>query len=242
MALIDRIFGTRQKTLSQLDKAELRKEEILLTKQRDRLFKRIETIGTAKQTIFKQGATQKSPELRKALAQDFELKTQEQLMAARELNLRSKELMTVSRLRMVREHNEAGRATGRLNLTDKDVAKIAGLIEDDNVTQDVYRDRLDTPAGPGGPGRQGRHGRRRPDHGRAGADEHLGRPRPRGGQARPGVRAGRPGRPPQGGGGGGRSDGPSVRGGTTCRTFVGWGPLPDRHDAAVGRTGFEVAR
>ncbi len=144
MALIDKIFGTRKKTLSELDKSELRKEEILLSKHRDRLFKKIETITTAKQAIFKQGATQKSPDLRKALAQDFELKTQEQLMAARELNLRSKELMTVSRLRMVRENNEAGRAAGRLNLTDRDVAKIAGLIEDDNVSQDVYRDRLDT--------------------------------------------------------------------------------------------------
>jgi hypothetical protein len=143
MALIDKIFG-RKKTLSQLDKMELRKEEILLTKHRDKLFKKIETISTQKQTIFKQGATQKSPELRKALAQDFELKTQEQMMAARELNLRSKELLTVSRLRMIRENNEGGRATGRLNLTDKDVAKISGLIEDDNVSQDMYRDRLDT--------------------------------------------------------------------------------------------------
>jgi Asp-tRNA(Asn)/Glu-tRNA(Gln) amidotransferase B subunit len=143
MALIDKIFG-KKKSLSELDKTELRKEEILLTKQRDKLFKRIETISTQKQSIFKQGATQKSPELRKALAQDFELKTQEQMMTARELNLRSKELLTVSRLRMIRENNERGRALGRLNVTDKDVAKIAGLIEDDNVSQDMYRDRLDT--------------------------------------------------------------------------------------------------
>ena len=199
MALIDRIFGKRKKTLSELDKAELRKEEILLTKQRDRLFKKIETITGAKQAIFKQGATQKSPDLRKALAQDFELKTQEQLMAARELNLRSKELMTVSRLRMVRENGEAGRTAGRLNLTDKDVAKIAGLIEDDNVGQDVYRDRLDTLLDLASAGRQGRPGLGRPEQRRAGADEHLGRPRPRGGQARRRVRAGRPGRPPQGG-------------------------------------------
>ena len=141
-ALIDKIFG-RKKTLSQLDRQELRKEEILLTKQRDRLFKRIEQIGADKQKIFQQGATQKSPELRKALAQDFELKTQEQLMSARELNLRSKELMTVSRLRMVKENNEGGRATGRLNLTDKDVVKISQWIEDDADSQDVYRDRLD---------------------------------------------------------------------------------------------------
>src|SRR5213592_1415135 len=141
MALIDKIFG-KKKTLSDLNKQELRREEILLTKQRDRLFKRVETLSTDKQNIFQQGATQKSPELRKALAQDFELKTQEQLMAARELNLRAKELLTVSRLRMVKENSEKGRALGRLNLTDKDVAKISGWIEDDSVTQDMYNDRL----------------------------------------------------------------------------------------------------
>src|ERR687890_2463814 len=143
MALIDKIFG-RKKTLSELDRQELRREEILLSKQRDRLFKKIEHISVDKQKIFKQGATQKSPELRKALAQDFELKTQEQLMAARELNLRSKELLTVSRLRMVKENNEKGRALGRLNLTDKDVAKISGWIEDDSITQDAYNERLNT--------------------------------------------------------------------------------------------------
>jgi hypothetical protein len=142
MALIDKLFN-RKKTLSELNRQELRKEELLLGKQRDRLFKRIEQIGTEKQSIFKQGASQKSPELRKALAQDFELKTQEQLMAARELTLRSKELLTVSRLRMVKENQEHGKAAGRLNLTDKDVARISGWIEDDAVSQDVYQDRLD---------------------------------------------------------------------------------------------------
>src|SRR5205085_6087665 len=143
MALIDKIFG-KQKSLSELNKQELRREEILLTKQRDRLFKRIETIANDKQKIFQQGAIQKSPELRKALAQDFELKTQEQLMSARELNLRSKELLTVSRLRTVKENNEKGRALGRLNLTDKDVAKISGWIEDDSVSQDMYNERLNS--------------------------------------------------------------------------------------------------
>src|SRR5215213_2908120 len=141
MALIDKIFG-RNKSLSDLNRQELRREEIILTKQRDRLFKKIETIAQQKQKIFQQGAQQKSPELRKALAQDFELKTQEQLMCARELNLRSKELLTVSRLRMVKENTEKGRALGRLNLTDKDVAKISGWIEDDSVTQEMYTDRL----------------------------------------------------------------------------------------------------
>lgn len=143
MALIDKLLG-RKKTLSQLDATELRKEEILLTRRRDKLFKKIETISQQKQKIFQQGAEQKSPELRKALAQDFELRTQEQLMGARELNLRSKELLTVSRLRMVRENQGNGKALGRLNLSGADVARISGLIENDAVSQDAYRDRLDT--------------------------------------------------------------------------------------------------
>jgi hypothetical protein len=142
MALLDKLFG-KKKTLSQLSKSELRKEEIIIGKQRDRLFKRIEDIANAKQKIFQQGATQKSPELRKALAQQFELKSQEQVMVARELNLRSKELMTVSRLRIIQESKAAGKALGRLNVTDKDMVKITSWIEDDAVTQDMYQERLD---------------------------------------------------------------------------------------------------
>src|SRR4030095_10309389 len=121
MAVIDKIFD-KKKTRSPLTRQELRREEILLTKQRDRLFKKIETLAGSKQKIFQQGASQKSPELRKALAQDFELKTQEQLMTARELNLRSKELLTVSRLRMIQENKQSGRALGRLPVTAQERA------------------------------------------------------------------------------------------------------------------------
>ncbi len=143
MALIDRLFN-RKKTLSELGAKELRREEILLEKDRDKLFKKIDQVSKDKQKIFDQGASNKSAELRKALAMQFELKSQEQLMAARQLNLRTKELMTISRLRMVQENRQKGRSLGRLNLTDKDVARIGGWIEDDAVTQEVYLDRLDS--------------------------------------------------------------------------------------------------
>ncbi len=143
MALIDKILG-RNKTISDLSATELRREEILIGKQRDRLLKKIEDLAGQKQKIFNLGTTQKSPELRKALAQDFELKSQEQLMSGRELSLRSKELMTVARLRLIKENNEKGRALGRLKLTDKDVVKISGWIEDDTLNQDLYQERLDT--------------------------------------------------------------------------------------------------
>ena len=144
MALIDKLFGKKEKTLSELSAAELRREEIILTKDRDKLFKKIETVATDKQKIFQQGASQKSPELRKALAMQFELKTQEQMLAGRQLNLRSKELLTVSRVRMMKENApKMSGAMGRLNLTEKDVARITTWIEDDGVTQDMYNERLD---------------------------------------------------------------------------------------------------
>jgi hypothetical protein len=142
MALIDRLFG-RNKTLSQLSKGELRREEILLKKRRDKLFTRVDEIAKNKHEIFRQGKQSSSPDLRRSLAQDFELKTQEQLMAARELNLRSKELMTVARLRMVRENQENGAGTGRLNITARDMAKVSGWLESDAVGQEVYGERLD---------------------------------------------------------------------------------------------------
>ena len=78
-----------KKTLSELDKQELRSEEILIGKQRDRLFKKIEDIATAKQKIFQQGADAKIPRAPQGPRQEFELKSQEQVMAARELNLRT---------------------------------------------------------------------------------------------------------------------------------------------------------
>ncbi len=80
----------------------------------------------------------------------FELKTQEQLQVGRQLNVRSKELLTVSRVRMLKENApKMSGAMGRLNLTEKDVARISGWIEDEAVTQDMYLERLDEMIGLG---------------------------------------------------------------------------------------------
>jgi hypothetical protein len=45
---------------------------------------------------------------------------------------------------MVKENQANGKALGRLNVTDKDVAKITQWIEDDSIGQDMYRERLDS--------------------------------------------------------------------------------------------------
>lgn len=143
MALLDRIFG-HKKTLSELDPHELRKEEILIGRQRERLMKKIDDLAAGKKKIFEQGAKTSSPELRKALAQEFELRNAEQMMVARELNIRSKELLTVSRLRLMKEYQARSGARGRLNVTASDIARISGAIENDAVSQETYLQQLDT--------------------------------------------------------------------------------------------------
>lgn len=149
MALWDKLFGKKTKTLSELSRAELRKEEILLSRERDRIFKDMERIADQKKKIFEMGAQQKSPDVRKALALDFELKSQEQLMKARQLNLRTKELMTVSRLRMIQENREKGSTAGRLNIGERDFVAIEQLIENDSITQEMYQEKLDALLGLG---------------------------------------------------------------------------------------------
>ena len=64
-------------------------------------------------------------------------------MVARELNLRSKELMTVARLRMVKENQQSTAGAGRLNLTARDMAKVSGWLESDAVGQEMYAEKLD---------------------------------------------------------------------------------------------------
>ncbi len=135
----------RTKTISQMTRTELRRKELLLEKDRSRMMHRIKKLDASKQEIFKKGAGEKSPEIRRAYAQEFELRTTEQLMVSRQLNVRSKEILTVSRLRMLREN--ADRATesgGQLGLiSEVDLLRLSALIENDAVRGEAYQERLD---------------------------------------------------------------------------------------------------
>ena len=136
---------TKKKPLSKMTRSELRRPELLLEKDRNQLLKRVKKLASDKQDMFNKGAAEKTPEVRKTLAQEFELKTTEQLMLSRQLNIRSKEMLTVSRLRMIRENHERAKAAGsRFGLiSEMDVIKLGKLIENDAVTTEIYQERLD---------------------------------------------------------------------------------------------------
>lgn len=134
----------RKKRLSQMSRSELRRQELLLGKDRNRLLNRVTKLAREKQNLFEQGSTEKTPELRRVLAQEFELKTTEQLMLARQLNIRSKEMMTVSRLRMLRENADRAGASASLGLVrESDILRLGKLIESDAIKAEMYQERLD---------------------------------------------------------------------------------------------------
>lgn len=144
MALLD--WLTRKNApLSKMNRQELRRQELLLEKDRSQLIKRIEKLATEKHGLFERGAKERTPEVRRMLAQEFEMKTSEQLMVARQLNIRSKEAMTVSRMRMIRENLDRAKAHGsRLGLvSEKDLLRLGRMIESDAVSVEMYQQRLD---------------------------------------------------------------------------------------------------
>ncbi len=140
----------RKKRLTQMTRSELRRQELLLEKDRTQLLNKITRIAKAKQGLFDRGVDEKTPEVRRMLAQEFELKTTEQLMLSRQLNIRSKEMLTVSRLRMLRENADRAGASGKLGLiSETDMLRLSKLIESDAVRAELYQERLDEILGVG---------------------------------------------------------------------------------------------
>ena len=134
----------RKKPLSRMTRSELRRQELLLEKDRNQLLRKVEKIAKDKHKLFDRGAQEKTPELRRIFAQEFEIKTTEQLMLARQLNLRSKEMLTVSRLRMLRENADRAGQSNQLGLvSEMDLLRLSKLIETDSVRSELYQERLD---------------------------------------------------------------------------------------------------
>lgn len=137
---------SKRKTLATMSVAELRAQEMLLENERNRMHARVSKLAEDKQKIVEQGASERTPELRRMLAQQFDLLHTEQMMLARHLTIRAKEHLTVSRLRLLRESAQRsglGSAASTPLIGEGDLATIERLIENDRVSTEVYQERLD---------------------------------------------------------------------------------------------------
>lgn len=137
---------TKRKTLSTMNVTELRSQEMLLENERNRMQAKVGKLAADKQKIIDKGAHERTPELRRMLAQQYDSLHTEQMMYTRQLNVRSKELLTVARLRMLRESSArtaASRAGGFVGINEKDLATIERLIENESISAEMYQERLD---------------------------------------------------------------------------------------------------
>jgi len=136
---------TKRKSLATMTQAELRAQEMLLENERNRMQGRVGKLAQEKQKLIDQGAREKTPELRRTYAQQYDLLHTEQMMLARHLNIRSKEYLTVARLRMLRENTQAAGlgTTARTLIRESDLPTIERLIENDRISTEVYQERLD---------------------------------------------------------------------------------------------------
>lgn len=136
---------TKRKTLGTMSVSELRAQEMLLENERNRMQSKINKLAQDKAKIVERGAKEKTPELRRTYAQQFDLQHTEQMMLSRHLNIRSKESLTVSRLRILRESAQRSSLAGSAIATirESDLAVIEKLIENDAITSEMYQERLD---------------------------------------------------------------------------------------------------
>ena len=136
---------TKRKTLGTMSVAELRAQEMMLENERNRMQAKIGKLARDKEKIVERGAKEKTPELRRTYAQQFDLMHTEQMMLSRHLNIRSKELLTVSRLRILRESSQRSRlGVGSIaEIRESDLTLIEKLIENDSISAEMYQERLD---------------------------------------------------------------------------------------------------
>lgn len=135
---------SKRKTLATMNVAELRAQEMLIDAECRRMQAKVSQLAKEKARIIDTGAKEKTPEMRRTLAQQYDLKHTEQMMLSRHLNVRNKELLTVSRLRILRESADRSRTAGTVigRIRDSDLALIERLIENDAITGEMYNERL----------------------------------------------------------------------------------------------------
>lgn len=133
-----RLFEKKQKPLGKMDLKELRKAELMAEGRRRTLEKKAIKLADKKQKTFERGAKATSAELRRTLAQQFDLTTTEELMIGRQLNIVSKEVMIVSRVRAVKQNSGVNAV-----VRPQDLKGIETAMDKDSAAAEAYQEILD---------------------------------------------------------------------------------------------------
>jgi hypothetical protein len=140
MGFLDWFRG--DKKITDFTAAELAREESRLQIRESQAASKLDRLDGERQEVFRRGFDIKSPARRRILARKFEEKKAEMGLVERDLRRLSKEIMTVSAL-----HHLQGRRgkekDGVLSALERaDEAELQVLFEDDRISEEIYREKL----------------------------------------------------------------------------------------------------
>lgn len=135
------LIGLKKKDLS-LD--QVRREEIRLGIKETQTLGKLEKVEKEREEIFARGSKIKSAPRRRQLARIYEMKSTGVKLMERELAMISKELTTMSALKLALERRDASKDGVSRLLAKVDEAKLMTYLEDDKISQEMYLEKLNT--------------------------------------------------------------------------------------------------
>lgn len=135
------ILGVKKKDLT-FD--QVRREEIKLGIRENQTLGKLEKLEKEREEIFSRGMKIKAPSRRRQLARLYEMKSSGVKMMERELAIISKELTTISALKLALERQQMSKDGISRLLNRVDEAELMTALEDDKISQEMYVEKLNS--------------------------------------------------------------------------------------------------
>ena len=120
----------------------MKREEIKLGIRETQTLSKLEKLEKEREDIFSKGMKIKSPPRRRQLARLYEMKSSGVKTLERELSILSKEITTISALKLALERRSTGKEGVSRILERVDEARLMTYLEDDKISQEMYLEKL----------------------------------------------------------------------------------------------------
>jgi len=132
-------LGVKKKDLTL---EQVKREEIKLGIRETQTLSKLEKLEKEREDIFSKGMKIKSPPRRRQLARLYEMKSTGVKTLERELSILSKEITTISALKLALERRVTGKDGVSRILERVDEARLMTYLEDDKISQEMYLEKL----------------------------------------------------------------------------------------------------
>ena len=132
-------LGVKKKELTL---EQVKREEIKLGIRETQTLSKLEKLEKEREDIFSKGMKIKSPPRRRQLARLYEMKSTGVKTLERELSILSKEITTISALKLALERRTTGKEGVSRILERVDEARLMTYLEDDKISQEMYLEKL----------------------------------------------------------------------------------------------------